>query len=98
MDLCITNVPGLHALSEALFGLTPTIHLVKEATVAGIAAFRGTNYEVMPIMVSGTCQKEGVNECVKLIETILDAWQLSPDGEVKHGPIWSFASDGDGVR
>jgi hypothetical protein len=98
VDLRITNVPGLRALSEALFGPTPTIHLAKEATVAGIAAFRGTNYEVMPIMVSGTCKKEGVNECVKLIETILDAWRLSPDGEAKHGPIWSFASDGDGVR
>jgi hypothetical protein len=33
-----------------------------------------------------------------LIKTILDAWRLSPDGEVRHGPIWSFASDGDGVR
>ena len=65
--------------------------------MAGIAAFHGTNYEVMPIMVSGICNKEGVNECVKLIETILDAWQLSPDGKAKHGPIWSFASDGDSV-
>jgi hypothetical protein len=39
VDLCITNVPGLRALSEAIFGPTPTVHYTKEATVAGIAAF-----------------------------------------------------------
>jgi hypothetical protein len=52
----------------------------------------------MPILASGTCKTEQVGQCVQLIKTILDAWQLSPDGEARHGPIWSFASDGNGVH
>ena len=52
----------------------------------------------MPILALGTCKTEQVGQCVQLIKTILDAWRLSPDGEVRHGPIWSFALDGDGVR
>jgi hypothetical protein len=98
LDLQITNIPGLHTLAEALFGSTRTIHLTKEATVAGIAAFHSKNYEVMPIMVLGTCKVEGTEKCVKLIETILDSWRLSLDGEARHRTIWLFASDSDGVR
>jgi hypothetical protein len=85
-------------LSEAIFGPTPTVHFAKEATVAGIAAFKDNSYQVMPILASGTCKTEQVGQCIQLIKTILDAWRLSPDSEVRHGPIWSFASDGDGVQ
>jgi hypothetical protein len=31
------------------------------------------------------------------IQTLLDAWKDSPNGEKQHGPIWSVASDGDRV-
>lgn len=98
LDLKITNVPGLHKLAEALFAPMPTVHYAKEATVAGIAAFRAEQYEVMPMFAAGTCKKEKAPECVELIQALLDAWRESPDGESRHGPIWSVASDGDGVR
>jgi hypothetical protein len=52
----------------------------------------------MPIFATGTCKKEKAPECVKLIQTLLDSWTESPDGEKRHGPIRSVASDGDGVR
>ena len=95
----MTNVPGLRTLAEALFqGPEPTIHFAKEATVAGIAAFRADHYEVRPIFAAGTCKKETAPSCVELIQTLLDAWKECPDGEKFHGPIWSVASDGDGVR
>jgi hypothetical protein len=45
----------------------PTIHYAKEATVAGIAAFRAEHYEVMPVFAAGTCKKEKAPECVELI-------------------------------
>ena len=51
-----------------------------------------------PIFAAGTCKKEKAPESVELIQTLLDAWKDSPDGEKRHGPIWSVASDGDGVR
>jgi hypothetical protein len=98
LDLRITSVPGLRSIAEALFAPTPTIHYAKEATVAGIAAFRAEHYEVMPVFAAGTCKKEKAPECVELIQALLDAWRESPDGEKRHGPIWSVASDGDGVR
>ena len=98
MDLRMTSVPGLRTLAEALFGSTPTVHFAKEATVAGIAAFRTDHYEVKPIFAAGTCKKEKAPACVELIQALLDAWKDSPDGEKRHGPIWSVASDGDGVR
>jgi hypothetical protein len=94
----MTNVPGLRSLADTLFRPTPTIHFAKEATVAGIAAFRSDHYEVMPIFAAGTCKKEKAPDCGNLIQTLLNAWRDSPDGEKRHGPIWSVASDGDGVR
>jgi hypothetical protein len=93
----MTSVPGLQALAGAIFGPSPTVHYVKEATVAGIAAFRSEHYEVMPVFASGTCKKEKASECGELIQNLLDAWRESPDGEGRHGLIWSVASDGDGV-
>ena len=98
LDLRMMDVPGLRSLAEALFAPEPTIHFAREATVAGIAAFRADHYEVKPIFAAGTCKKEKAPESVELIQTLLDAWKDSPDGEKHHGPIWSVASDGDGVR
>lgn len=74
------------------------IHHAKEATVIGVAAFRSEHYQAMPIAAAGTCKQSTAADCVVTIKTIPDAWKTSPDGEKRHGPIWSFASDGDGVR
>lgn len=98
LNLLMASVPGLKSLADAIFGPTPTVHYAKEATVAGIAAFRTEHYEVMPVFASGTCKQEKAPECAKLIKALLDAWRDSTDGEARHGPIWSVASDGDGVR
>jgi len=99
MNLCMTNVPGLRTLAEALFqGPKSTIHFAKEATIAGIAAFRADHYNVKPIFSAGTCKKETAPSCVEFIQALLDTWKECPDGEKRHGPIWSVASDGDGVR
>jgi hypothetical protein len=98
LDLRITSISGLRILANTVFGPKPTIHFAKQATVAGIAAFRSDHYKVMPIFAAGTCKKEKASDCVELIQSSLDAWRESPDGEKRHGPIWSVASDGNGVR
>jgi hypothetical protein len=98
ISLRMTNVPVLKSLADTVFGPSPTVHYAKEATVAGIAAFRSEHYDVMPVFAAGTCKKEKAPECSELIEALLDAWRESPDGEARHGPIWSVSSDGDGVR
>jgi len=64
--------------------------------VGGILA-QAEHYEVMPIFAAGTCKKEKAPECVELIQALLDAWRESLNRE-SHGPIWSIASDGDGVQ
>ena len=98
MNLRMTDVPGLRTLPEALFqGPEPTNHFAKEATVAGIAAFRTNHYEVR-LIAAGMCKKETAPSGVELIQTLLDAWKECLDGEKRHGPIWSVTSDGDGVR
>jgi len=53
---------------------------------------------VRPIFAVGTCKKETAPLCVELIQPLLNAWKECPDGEKCHGPIWSVASDGDGVH
>jgi hypothetical protein len=89
ISLRMTDIPVLKSLADAMFGPSPTIHYAKEATVAGIAAFRSEHYDVMPVFAAGTCKKEKAPECSELIQALLDAWKESPDGEACHGPIWS---------
>jgi hypothetical protein len=94
----MTNVPGLRNLTDVIFQPMPTVHFAKDVTAAGIATFQSDHYKVKSIFATRTCKKEKAPGCADLIQTLLDAWKDSPDGEKRHGPIWSVASDGDGVR
>ena len=60
-SLLMMSVPGLQALVDAIFGPSPTVHYAKEATIAGITAFRSEHYEVMAIQcLVSTGPGEGV--------------------------------------
>jgi hypothetical protein len=48
-------------------GLNQPSILQKEATVAGIAAFRADHYEVKLIFSAGMCKRETAPSCIELI-------------------------------
>lgn len=98
LDLKVTSIAAMKNLASLVFGINPTVHLAKEQTVAAIGALRQKYFGVKPIFIQGTCKRDTADDMVNIIETIIKAWEESPDGEKRHGPIWSFASDGDGVR
>ncbi|KAK7007147.1 hypothetical protein R3P38DRAFT_3212810 [Favolaschia claudopus] len=75
-----------------------TVHVAQEICVAAISHLYGTDYGAKPVYMGPTCKKGSWQEQVRLIEVILEAWKRSPDGEAKHGPIMSVASDGDHKR
>lgn len=96
--LVISSFSNLEHIANSVHGLEPTAHYGKEATVAGIAPFRLEDYDIRPVLVSATCKSDTAVECTAFIQKIIDAWCTTPEGEAKHGPIWSVASDGDATR
>jgi len=98
IDLTINNIDSLLEIAEAVTGDWASVHFGKEATVAGFAPFRDSNYGVRPVLCSLTCKAETADESADLIALIIKLWDESPDGRVKHGPLWSIASDGDATR
>jgi hypothetical protein len=73
-------------------------HPAAEATMAAIAKFGKSDYHACVILGSSTCKTEKATKQAELIEQILKCWKQSPDGECKHGPIWSVCTDGDARR
>jgi len=97
-NLQINDYEAMEQLAETVHGPKPTVHYAKEATVIGIAPFRQDDYDVRPIVISGTCKTETALGSANMHQMVLDAWRTNPNGEARHGPIWSVASDGDGTR
>ncbi|KAK7021670.1 hypothetical protein R3P38DRAFT_3196488 [Favolaschia claudopus] len=75
-----------------------TVHVAQEICVAAISHLYGTDYGAKPVYMGPTCKKGAWQDQVRLIEVIVEAWKRSPDGEAKHGPMMSVATDGDHKR
>jgi hypothetical protein len=106
LGLCREHTPGLNVTLDeiesvqhlALKVKSGECHVAKEATVAAIAAFSSEHYSVTPLLISPTCKTEKPKSGKEWIAMIEQTWHESKDGEAKHGPIWSLASDGDPSR
>lgn len=96
VDPHATSIDAIAAVASALEA--GTCHLGKEATVAVIGAFRYDNYGVSPVLISPTCKTETAQGSLSWLQMILTEWRNSPHGELKWGPIWSVASDGDATQ
>ena len=68
-NLRINNYEAMEQLAETVHGSKPTVHYVKEATVIGIAPFRRDDYDVRPIVISGTCKTETASGSVNMFLT-----------------------------
>jgi hypothetical protein len=73
-----------------------TIHHGKDGTVVGIAPITGrTNYFVSPVVLSPSCKTEKGVDLAQWIPNFISAYQQHPDGEARHGPIYTLATDGE---
>ncbi|KAF8173571.1 hypothetical protein K438DRAFT_2051185 [Mycena galopus ATCC 62051] len=74
------------------------VHIAPEASVGAISHLSRTNYGARPVLISSTCKKGTWKDCLRTMLTVAEAWKRSPDGEARHGPLLSVASDGDPKR
>ncbi|KAJ7232378.1 hypothetical protein C8J57DRAFT_1579011 [Mycena rebaudengoi] len=74
------------------------VHISHETCVGAISRLSETGYGAKPVFMGPSCKKGSVEDCLRTMEAVLEAWKRSPDGEPKHGPILSIASDGDHKR
>ncbi|KAJ7814333.1 hypothetical protein B0H14DRAFT_3747783 [Mycena olivaceomarginata] len=73
------------------------VHIWKEFSVAAFSRHAETVCGAKPVLLLPTC-KQGSWQSSAQLQKLVQAWKISPFGEVKHGPLWSIASDGDETR
>ncbi|KAJ7654345.1 hypothetical protein B0H17DRAFT_1214334 [Mycena rosella] len=74
------------------------VHVAHEATVGAISHLSRHDYGAKPVFIAPSCKKGGWRGMLETMQSTLEAWKHSPDGEAKHGPILTVASDGDHAR
>ncbi|KAJ7059300.1 hypothetical protein C8F01DRAFT_1370857 [Mycena amicta] len=74
------------------------VHMADMVSVGAIAQLSRTGYGAKPVFMGSSCKNGDWKNVLRVIQIILEAWARSPDGEAKHGPITSVASDGDPKR
>jgi hypothetical protein len=74
------------------------VHIAHETTVGAIAHLSRQNYGAKPVFIGPTCKKGNWRSMLETMQSVLEAWKPSPDGEAKHGPVILVASDGDYAR
>ncbi|KAJ7805986.1 hypothetical protein B0H14DRAFT_2610775 [Mycena olivaceomarginata] len=74
------------------------VHIAQETCVGAIKRLYETNYGAKPVFIGPTCKKGPWQDSLRTMETVVEAWKRSPDGEAKHGPLVSIATDGEHKR
>jgi hypothetical protein len=83
-------------LSNALYDDPPVCHHGKDGTVLALAPVTGKeNYYPSPLILSPSCKKETGDQLYDWITHFLNIYRDHPDGEKKHGPIFTLATDGE---
>ncbi|KAJ7203197.1 hypothetical protein C8J57DRAFT_1621238 [Mycena rebaudengoi] len=70
------------------------IHIAPETSVGAISRLSETNYGAKPVFLGPTYKKGGWRDLLQTMETVIEAWKRSPDGEKRHGPVVEVSSDG----
>lgn len=94
-DLRVTE-NTLYAMVDSLKDGTLTV--ASEATVVAVGAFDGVDYDIFPIMISGTDKKENDMDQAEWLNLLGDVWENSEGGQDSYGFIWTYNSDGDPAR
>ncbi|KAF8181781.1 hypothetical protein BJ912DRAFT_806303, partial [Pholiota molesta] len=83
-------------LSDSLYDEPPACHHGKDGTVLALAPVTGTkNYYPTPVLLSPSCKKETGDELYDWVVRFLNIYRDHLDGEKKHGPIFTLATDGE---
>lgn len=91
----VNSLDTVHAVEKALHE-DKTCCYGKDATVVVVGPYAdATHYTPVPIIVSPSCKQETAMQLSQWIKTAVDVWVSHPDGEAKHGPIWTIGSDGE---
>ena len=91
----VDDVGDVHRIHHDLYK-KKTIHHGKDGTVVGIAPISGrTNYFVSPLVLSPSCKTKKGIDLAQWIPNLISAYQQHPDGETRHGPINTLATDGE---
>jgi hypothetical protein len=76
--------------------IKPSCHLGKDATVLGIAPITDEeNYHVTTLVLSASCKTEKGEDLSEWISRFIEIYRTHPDGEARHGPIHTLATDGE---
>lgn len=95
LDLHVRSQESLVDAEDALHGETPRAHYASEATVVAIAPFQNLSYSAIPVAMSGSCKAETGKGMALWLRELIRAWRENEDGEKRHGPLWSVATDGE---
>jgi len=95
LDLRVRSQESLADAEDALHGENPRAHYASEATVAAVAPFRNSSYSAIPVALSGSCKAETGEGMALWLRELIRAWRENEDGEKRHGPLWSVATDGE---
>ncbi|KAJ7904898.1 hypothetical protein B0H13DRAFT_1473012, partial [Mycena leptocephala] len=74
------------------------VHIAHEATVGAILHLSRHDYGAKPVFIGPSCKEGYWRSMLETMQSALEAWKHSPDGEAKHGAVFLVASDGDYAR
>ena len=90
----IDNVGDINDVKRALDG--GECHHGKDGTVLAIAPITDSkDYYPVPLILSPSCKTETGDQLVEWVGSLIDAYREHPDGEARHGPIHTLATDGE---
>ena len=96
-DSIVLTMDDINRIHDHLFkNQSNPCHHAKDGTVAAIAPVTGeTHYYPVPMLLSGSCKTENADALRDWISHFLLAYRDNPFGEALHGPIYTFATDGE---
>ncbi len=95
IKLTVDKFEDVEGVADSLFR-DRTVHHGKDGTVVGIAPVTDREeYYVVPLILSASCKTEKGTDMARWIPKFLEAYRNHPDGEKRHGPIHTIATDGE---
>ncbi|KAF8169089.1 hypothetical protein BJ912DRAFT_933997 [Pholiota molesta] len=94
--LHVDSFQDIADLSKALSDNPAVCHHGKDGTVLALAPTTGhDNYYPSPLVLSPSCKSEVGDELSNWVARFLEIYRTHPDGERKHGPIFTLETDGE---
>ena len=94
IKMTVDDVGDLEAVKQAIG--KGECHRGKDGTVLAIAPITDlTDYFPVPLILSPSCKTETGDQLVQWVGSFIENYREHPDGEARHGPIHTLATDGE---